>query len=169
MRAEYMPPDLAFEPNAQDAHRLVQCPSAPDTFWVQHHNGIFRTTDDGDNWTHVANAKPSGFGFAVAVHPSDPNTAWFVPAVKDECRVPVDAKLVVSRTRDGGQTFEVLSKGLPAPSYDLVYRHCLDVDYAGRTLGFGSTTGGFWVSDDAGDSWTTISTTLPPIHAVRFG
>ena len=39
--------------------------------------------------------------FAVAVHPRDADTAWFVPAVKDEKRYPVDARLVVARTRDG--------------------------------------------------------------------
>ena len=36
--------------------------------------------------------KPSNFGFAVAVHPDDPETAWFVPAVKDEHRIPEDVE-----------------------------------------------------------------------------
>jgi hypothetical protein len=168
MHADYMPPEQKFEPLHQDVHRLVQCPASPNRLWVQHHNGIFKSENGGETWTHVDAAKPSGFGFAVAVHPADPDTAWFVPAVKDECRVPVDGTLVVSRTRDGGKTFEVLDNGLPNPSYDLVYRHCLDVDDSGRSLAFGSTTGGLWASDDAGDSWKTVSTTLPPIHAVRY-
>jgi hypothetical protein len=63
----------------------------------------------------------------------------------------------------------VFDRGLPAPSYDLVYRHALDVDPEGRYLAMGSTTGGLWVSDDGGESWRTISTALPPIYAVRFG
>jgi len=25
-----------------------------------------------------------------------------------------------------------------------------------------------WVSEDQGDSWSAVSHTLPPIHAVRF-
>ena len=33
---------------------------------------------------------------------------------------------------------------------------------------FGSTTGGLWVSENQGDTWTGISHTLPPIYAVRF-
>ncbi len=56
-------------------------------------------------------ARPSSFGFGVVVHPKDPDTAWFVPGIKDEKRYPVDGKLVVTRTRDGGKTFDVLSKG----------------------------------------------------------
>lgn len=169
MYAEYMPPDRKFDQIAQDIHRLVQCAARPDVMWAQHHNGVFRSTDNAQNWREVTAIRPSKFGFAVAVHPNDPDTAWFVPAVKDECRVPVDAKLVVARTRDGGKSFEMLRKGLPQEhAYDLVYRHCLDVDAGGRALAFGSTTGGLWLSEDQGDSWRCLSTQLPPIHCVRF-
>ena len=101
--------------------------------------------------------------------PEDPGTAWFVPAVKDEHRIPASGELVVSRTRDGGKTFEVLRNGLPQQdAYDLVYRHCLDIDETGSRLAFGSTTGGLWVTEDQGDNWTCVSHHLPPIYAVRF-
>jgi hypothetical protein len=170
MYAEYMPPEKKFDQNVQDIHRLVQCAARPDVMWVQHHNGVFRSVDGAKSWQEVTAIRPSKFGFAVAVHPKDPDIAWFVPAVKDECRVPVDAKLVVARTRDGGKSFDVLRNGLPQEhAYDLVYRHCLDVDDAGNTLAFGSTTGGLWLSGDQGDSWRCLSTQLPPIHCVRFG
>jgi hypothetical protein len=170
MYAEYMPPEKKFDQNVQDIHRLVQCAARPDVMWVQHHNGVFRSVDGAKSWQEVTAIRPSKFGFAVAVHPKDPDIAWFVPAVKDECRVPVDAKLVVARTRDGGKSFDVLRNGLPQEhAYDLVYRHCLDVDDAGNTLAFGSTTGGLWLSGDQGDSWRCLTTQLPPIHCVRFG
>lgn len=169
MRAEYMPPEQAYEPNAQDPHRLVQCPANPDALWVQHHNGIFRSTDAGRSWTEIENVKPSVFGFAVAVHPKDPQSAWFVPGVKDECRVPVDGKLVVTRTRDGGQSFEALSKGLPqSHCYDIVFRHALDIDRTGNRLAMGSSTGGLWVTEDGGDQWECVSAHLPQIYCVRF-
>jgi hypothetical protein len=169
MRADYMPPDRQGDPIIQDPHRVAASDADPDVLWTQHHCGVFVSRDRGRQWTAVDAARPSGFGFAVAVHPTRPETAWFVPAVKDERRVPVDARLVVSRTTDGGKTFEVFDRGLPAPSYDLVYRHALDIDPDGRHLAMGSTTGGLWISDDGGESWRTISTALPPIYAVRFG
>ncbi len=85
MRHDYMPDEQAYQPNAQDPHRLVACRSDHNRMWVQHHNGIFRSDDAGMNWTECsANAKPSAFGFAVAVHPDEPDTAWFVPGIKDE-------------------------------------------------------------------------------------
>jgi hypothetical protein len=170
MYAEYMPPDKKYEQNAQDVHRLVLCAARPEVMWAQHHNGVFRSTDGAAQWQEITAIRPSKFGFAVAAHPRDPETAWFVPAVKDECRVPVDAKLVVARTRDGGRSFDVLRHGLPQEhAYDLVYRHCLDVAADGDTLAFGSTTGGLWTSADGGDSWRCLSTQLPPILCLRFG
>jgi hypothetical protein len=169
MFAEYMPPDRRDEPGIQDVHRVVQCPAAPDCLWAQHHNGVFRSTDGARSWHVVPTVQPSVFGFAVAVHPRDPDTAWFVPAIKDEKRIPVDGKVVVSRTRDGGRSFTVLREGLPQEhAYDLVYRHALDVDATGDRLAFGSTTGSLWVSEDQGDSWHCVSTHLPPVYCVRF-
>jgi hypothetical protein len=169
MRAEYYPAEQQGEPIYQDVHCLVQCAASPDAFWVQHHNGIFKSVDGAQNFSEIKDVKPSVFGFAVAVHPKDPNTAWFVPSTKDEKRCPTDGRVVVNRTRDGGKTFETLRRGLPQEhAYDLVYRHGLDVDESGNRLAFGSTTGSLWISDDGGDSWQTVSSNLPPIYAVRF-
>ncbi|HZT87753.1 MAG TPA: hypothetical protein VFA12_07275 [Stellaceae bacterium] len=169
MYNEYMPPEQRGDPLFQDIHRLAACPARPETIWCQHHNGVFRSEDRGHSWREVTAIRPAKFGFAVAAHPRDPQTAWFVPAIKDERRVAVDAKIVVARTRDGGESFEVLSRGLPQRhAYDLVWRHALAVDATGELLAFGSTTGGFWISEDGGDSWTTIEARLPPIAAVRF-
>lgn len=169
MRAEFMPPERQFEPNVQDPHLLAQCRADPDVLWVQHHNGIFRSSDGAASWTEITEVKPSAFGFPVSVHPADPDTAWFVPAIKDEKRYPVDGRVVVNRTRDGGKTFETLTRGLPQEhAYDLVYRHALDIDETGDRLAFGSTTGSLWISEDSGDSWQTLSSNLPPIYAVRF-
>ncbi|MDF1812990.1 MAG: hypothetical protein P1V20_12270 [Verrucomicrobiales bacterium] len=160
----------AAEPDSQDPHCMVQCRKSPERFWVQHHCAIYRSDNGAESWTEVKDVSPSGFGFAVAVHPEDPDTAWFVPAKKDEMRYPVDGKFVINRTRDGGNTFETISKGLPeGPSYDLVYRHALVVGEDGTTLVTGSTTGSLWVSEDGGDSWAHLTAHLPPVYCVKFG
>lgn len=167
--ADFMPPDQRGKLDIQDVHQMKQCKTAPDHVWIQHHNGVFRSIDGGRTFENIPNAEPSVFGFGVAVHPADPLTAWFAPTVKDERRVPVDGKLVVSRTRDGGKSFDVLRDGLPQEHcYDLVYRHALTVDETGDRLAIGSTTGGLWVSENQGDRWQCVSSHLPPIHAVAF-
>ncbi|MEO8038808.1 MAG: exo-alpha-sialidase, partial [Betaproteobacteria bacterium] len=154
MRAGYMPPDQQGNENVQDPHRVVASRAGPDILWTQHHSGIFRRGADAARWIELDTAPLSGFGFAVAVHPADPDTAWFVPAESDAKRVPVDARWVVNRTRDGGRSFETFSAGLPQDAcYDLVYRHGLDIDARGRWLAMGSTSGSLWVSGDQGESW----------------
>jgi len=169
MRADHVPPELTHDPIAQDVHCLVQCPADPTRMWVQHHNGIFVSSDEGRNFTELTDVPPSSFGFPVVVHPSEPDTAWFVPGIKDEQRIPPDGRLVVTRTRDGGRSFDTLTVGLPqVHAYDIVYRHGLDIDGTGERLAMGSTTGGLWISEDQGDSWQEISHTLPPVYAVRF-
>lgn len=167
MRASYMPPDLAEQGATQDPHRLVLCPAVPDVMWVQHHDTRFRSTDGGTTFSEIGSKPPSPFGFAVAAHPNDPLTAWFVPAVKDEYRYPEDGRMIVARTNDGGETFETLSTGLPQThAYDLVYRHGLAVDETGTMLAMGSTSGGLWVSEDSGDNWAALDARLPPVYAV---
>ena len=98
-----------------------------------------------------------------------PDTAWFVPEIKDEKRIPREGKLVVTRTRDGGKSFDVLTNGLPqSHAYDIVYRHALALNLDGDCLALGSTTGGLWVSENQGESWACITHTLPPVYAVQF-
>jgi len=170
MRAEHVPPELEHAPIAQDVHCLVQCPEAPERMWVQHHNGIFVSSDEGRTFVEITGVEPSTFGFPVVVHPRDPDTAWFVPEIKDEKRIPCDGRLMVTRTRDGGKSFTALTDGLPQThAYDVVYRHALAIDDTGERLAFGSTTGGLWVSENGGDSWSNVTHTLPPIYAVTFG
>jgi photosystem II stability/assembly factor-like uncharacterized protein len=166
MVACYMPPELQLQASAQDPHRIVQCPAHPQRLWCQHHCGVFYSHDFGYHWQAPA---ASPFGFAAAVHPQNPDVAWFVPAQKDERRIPVQESLHALRTRDGGSTFEELRNGLPqAQSFDLIYRHSLVVDESGDTLFFGSTTGNLYQTPDGGESWSTLSNHLPPIYALTL-
>jgi photosystem II stability/assembly factor-like uncharacterized protein len=166
--ASYMPPELAGQKETQDPHRVVRCDAVPDVMWMQHHCGIFRSVDAGVSWTPI---KPPGddFGFAVAAHPREGGTAWFVPAIKDEMRVPRDGALAVTRTQDGGKTWQSFRDGLPQRNaYDVIYRHGLDVDETGNRLAMGSTTGSLWVSENGGEGWQLLNAHLPPIYAVRL-
>jgi photosystem II stability/assembly factor-like uncharacterized protein len=92
-----------------------------------------------------------------------------VPAIKDEMRVPRDGALAVTRTRDGGRSWESFRAGLPQrDAFDLIYRHGLDVDDDGKMLAMGSTTGGLWASGNSGEAWELVNAHLPPVYAVRF-
>jgi hypothetical protein len=168
MKAGYVPPEQAENPENQDPHRVVQSPSQPNVFWCQHHMGMWRSTNDLETWDQL-HAQPSSFGFVVAVHPREPDTAWFIPAHSDQKRAPIEGEIVVNRTRDGGKTFQTLREGLPtAFAYDLVYRHALAIADDGNQLGFGSTTGNLWVTANQGDRWHSVAHHLPPVYSTRY-
>jgi len=169
LRADYMPPGQEYDPLMQDVHRLAAAPGDPDRVWCQHHCGIFVSDDGGVSFRESRAVRPSAFGFAVVADPNDRDHAWFVPAIKDELRVPVDARLVVTETHDGGSHFTSLSRGLPqTDAYDLIYRHALAIDDAGQALAMGSTTGNLWLSDNRGADWRLLSAHLPPIACLAF-
>ncbi len=148
---------------------MAQCAAEPDVLCVQHHCGLYRSTNGGLHWAGIAAPAPSGFGFAVACDPADPLRAWFVPAASDTHRYAVGGKMVVNRTDDGGTTFKTFSQGLPqSHAYHLVYRHSLELAPDRATLAMSSTTGGLWISPDAGEQWHCVSRDLPPVAALGW-
>lgn len=141
----------------------------PDRIWCQHHCGIYVSDDGGHTFRESKNVAPASFGFGVAPHPHDRDRAWFVPAQKDEYRVPVGGKLVVTETRDGGHSYVQHDTGLPkADCWDLIYRHAVVADGSGMRVAMGSTTGNLWLSADEGRNWQHLSAHLPPIAALAF-
>ena len=169
MIAEYMSPEHQGNPVIKDPHCLANCAGDLSLQWVQHHNGVFRTSNAGEHWERFEDIDPFTFGFAVAVHPTDGSTTWLVPSESDKVRIPIDGRVVVTRTRNGGKSWERLENGLPQQdAYDLVFQHALDVDDSGNCIRFGSTTGSLWISENQGDAWTTVSQNLPPVYCVRF-
>lgn len=167
LKADFLP-DPESEVG-QDPHLVVTCPSNPDVMWQQNHCGIFVSNDGSANWEEVSQEDgPANFGFAVAVHEDRPHTAWVVPGISDQVRVAVDQALCVCRTDDGGKTWTDFRKGLPQEqSFDIVYRHALDNN--GDRVAFGTTTGNVFISNDLGESWNTLSSTMPMVYSLHFG
>lgn len=167
MNADFLP-DPTSE-IGQDPHLVVMSPSNPDVMWNQNHCGIYMTRDGSKNWEAVhQEGGLAYFGFAIAVHQTDPEMAWIIPGISDGVRVAVDQALCVCRTNDGGKTWNDHRKGLPQENcYDIVYRHCLDID--GDSLVFGSTTGNVYISNDLGESWELLSSDLPMVYSVELG
>lgn len=167
VRAEFLPdkhPEFG-----QCVHKVVNHPSRPERLFLQNHWGLYRSDDWGDRWVDIANGVPSDFGFAMEMHPHDPDTVYIVPIDSDQFRIVPDARLRVYRTRDAGASWQALEGGLPQrDAYECVLRDALATDgHAIAGLYFGTRSGKLFGSADEGDSWREISGALPPIVCVK--
>ena len=153
----------------QCVHKIAMHPSRPDRLFLQNHWGLYRSDNAGGDWQDIANGVPSDFGFPIVIHPHDPNCVYILPVESDEFRCMRDGRLRVYRTRNGGASWEPLTRGLPQKSaYATVLRDAMAadcIDPAG--IYFGTRSGELYGSIDEGKTWKKILEGLPAITCVK--
>ncbi|HVS31476.1 MAG TPA: sialidase family protein [Thermoanaerobaculia bacterium] len=167
VRADFLPEK--FPEFGQCVHKVAQSRRQPQRMFLQNHWGLYRSDDNGESWTDVANGVPSDFGFAMAIHPEDPDCAWIVPLESDQFRCTPEGKLRVYRTRDAGGSWKALTKGLPQKdALETVLRDALaadSLDPAG--VYFGTRSGKVFASANEGKEWALVRDGLPPVISVK--
>jgi len=131
--------------------------------------GTYRSDNNGDSWQDIAKGVPSDFGFCMVVHPHDTETVYIVPIESDEYRCMPEAKLRVYSTRNGGKSWESLTRGLPQKNaLETVLRDSLATDTCDPAgIYFGTRSGKVYGSNDNGKSWQLIREGLPSVVCVR--
>jgi photosystem II stability/assembly factor-like uncharacterized protein len=149
-------------------HKLVPSPADPERLFAQTHCGMFRSSDRGASWQEISDGLPSDFGFPVAAHPHDGDSVYFIPLDPGHGRC-TPGKLVVWRSRDAGDSWRPLTRGLPQEgAYLGVLREGMSMDTLDEPgLYFGTSTGQVFASTDEGESWSEIATHLPGIASVE--
>jgi photosystem II stability/assembly factor-like uncharacterized protein len=167
----------------QCVHKIVGHEAAPGRLYMQNHGGwgswngpggprpgigVLRSDDYGHSWRSIAKGLPSDFGFPIVVHPHDPDTVYVLPLVP-ETRTCPDGAPAVWRSEDGGGSWKRLARGFPKKeSFFTVQRDAMDIDdLRSPALYFGTTTGQLWMGRDAGEEWSCLFDSLPPIHCVK--
>jgi protein kinase-like protein len=153
----------------QCVHKIAMHPARPDRLFLQNHWGLYRSEDGGESWKDIANGVPSDFGFAIVMHPHNPDCAYIVPVESDEFRCTPDGRLRVYRTRNAGASWEPLMRGLPQKrAYETVLRDAMTVDSIDpHGLYFGTRSGQLYGSCDEGKTWNRILEGLPAVVCVR--
>jgi photosystem II stability/assembly factor-like uncharacterized protein len=153
----------------EDVHRLVINPAAPQRMFVSGGAGLWQSDDGGKAWRNTTDHghEIGGYPDQLVYHPNNPDL-MFVAAAKDSpgaWRTNPFAGARIARTRDGGNTWEQLTNGLPDRMQGNVEAMCLEVTGPGEACSvFAATTAGeVFVSEDAGDSWTLALFDLAPI------
>jgi len=152
----------------QCVHKIARDAAVPTRLYAQNHHGVYRSDDDGDAWTSIADGLPSDFGFVMLAHPRRSGTVWVVPLVADGERIPPGGELAVHRSDDAGDTWRELSTGLPSHEYNAVLRDAAAVDTGDPVGVYVGTRGGeVYASADEGESFTTVAGHLPDVLCVR--
>jgi photosystem II stability/assembly factor-like uncharacterized protein len=167
IRAEFLPEK--YPEFGQCVHKIGVHPSQPDRLYLQNHWGLYRSDDFGATWKDVARGVPSDFGFCLAVHPHDAETAYIVPIESDEYRCTPEGKLRVYCTRNGAKSWEALTRGLPQKdALETVLRDGLSTDTLDPAgVYFGTRSGKVYGSNNDGKSWQLIQEGLPAVVCVK--
>jgi hypothetical protein len=167
VRAQFLPDK--YPEFGQCVHKVVQSKRRPERMFLQNHWGLYRSDDRGETWTDIANGVPSDFGFPIALHPANDDTAWIVPLESDAFRCTPEGKLRVYRTRDAGARWDALTSGLPQDgAFETVLRDGMAVDALSPTgVYFGTRSGKVFGSSNEGNNWSLLTDGLPPVIAVK--
>jgi len=169
IQAVFLPEDQRFPEFGQCVHKVAFHSDRPQRLYAQNHFGVYRSEDRGDSWNPIETGLPSNFGFALVVHPHQPDTLYNFPLQADSERFPPDARCRVYRSENGGASWDPLSNGLPAdPYYAAVLRDAMVAD-RGDPAGiyFGTRLGELYASRDDGEHWDLIAEHLPDVLSVR--
>jgi hypothetical protein len=150
-------------------HRIAMHPARPEVLYMQKHWDVMRSDDCGETWREVSGNLPTDFGFPIDVHAHEPETIYVVPLKSDTERFPLDGRLVVYRSRVGGNEWEAMTKGLPQRDcYVNILRDAMAVDALDSCgIYFGTTGGQIYASTDSGDSWDAIVRDLPAVLSIE--
>jgi photosystem II stability/assembly factor-like uncharacterized protein len=165
----YLPEEAREDATNLCVHSLQRSPKRPERMFIQFHWGVYRSDDAGETWTEIGRELPYDFGFPLAVDPADPDSAYVIPLASDEDRVTPEGRVRVYETRDAGESWTERGDGLPGKdAYLTVLRKAFAQTGEGSSLElyFGATSGDVFGSGDAGATWSTAATRLPPVYSV---
>ena len=122
-------------------------------------NGLFKSTDGGVNWTDIwsRDSQPElgkaftyNFANVIAIDPFD--HLHVLLTFHEPCLAPHNSTCIVE-TNDGGSSWKVLDG---EPSWNGTEGQVIFFLNDSNNWLWGSQNSGFWVSEDAGTSWTEI-------------
>lgn len=145
-----------------DAHQLLTHRLAPNRIYEVAGQGVARSDDRGESWTHFESGLDRHYAWAEALDPEDPDL-WYVSVSRGPFAAhgQGDGQSHLWRSRGDGWT--------PIDHWG-VSRELRRMPYAlrplperGDSLLVGLRGGTFLLTEDAGESWLRLEATLPDV------
>jgi photosystem II stability/assembly factor-like uncharacterized protein len=150
-----------------DVHRIVINPMNPRQISIATGVGLYGTDDEGETWARWTDLQHEigGYPDLLVQHPRQPELLFVASARQGPGSWFREhaAESRISKSVDGGRTWEPVSCGFPDPLPTAFEAMCLE-DWGESFSIFAATaTGEVWCSDDGGEHWTEIFRGLAPV------
>jgi photosystem II stability/assembly factor-like uncharacterized protein len=154
-----------------DVHRMLIHPLHPNRLMMVTGFGIFISEDRGESWqqrTRDGSSSAVGdYPDQLVFSPTRPELMFLSGTQTKPSRWLKDrfAGARILRTRDGGQNWEILGNGLPAPDKWQASIEAMCLEECGQAIALyaATTAGEVYASEDGGESWGLIARGLAPI------
>ena len=132
---------------------------------------LYISTDAGETWSPSAMEFTLEYSVPLVMHPKDPHVLYSAlangPPGGRARRGDVEGiKSAVIRTRDSGESWEKVEKGLEETSTNFATAIVFDEENPDR-LYLGLSSGELYASQDGGDSWAKLGVKAPSISDMR--
>lgn len=151
-----------------DSHAVLTHPLAPDRVYEAAGGGVALSDDAGATWREMDEGMDRHYVWGLAVDSADPDL-WYVSAsysARDAHHTNGQARARIYRKRADApwEPLDSLLDPLPSMPYALLALH-------GRpgALVAGMHDGEIYLTEDAGDTWTTLDVRLPSLLALSEG
>ncbi len=149
-----------------DTHRVVIAPSDPRRLYMATGEGLYASTDAGASWEHLSTRHDRvGYPDALFLDPRDENALIMGGSgeAPEEWRTTRISDAAVLCSGDRGRTWTTLDEGLPSPMIGNIEAMSLYRRNDVVSLVAGTATGEVYLSENAGERWTCIAASLPPV------
>jgi photosystem II stability/assembly factor-like uncharacterized protein len=149
---------------------LGRCPhnlalGARGALWLQGHEGLYRSHDQGETWSERTRALPTRYGHALAAHPAE-DAVWTVPESRETGSTNGD--LALWKGVRSGREWERHGAGLPGRSHVHISPRALALDSLEPTgVYLGTSSGKLLSSHDGGRKFHRFAEDLPEVLSLR--
>ena len=149
-----------------DCHRLLIFPSDPRKMLLPTGYGFYWSTNGGETWKNIGKRVPRLiYPDPLVINPRNENLVFMsgAGAGPHTWLQTKSANPKIARSRDGGETWEVMNRGLPDRMDASIEAMTLEAWEHSCGVYAGNTAGEIYYSGDEGESWTKIIEGIPPV------
>jgi photosystem II stability/assembly factor-like uncharacterized protein len=143
-----------------DAHQLLTHPLAPERVYEAAGQGIARSDDRGETWTHPEHGLDRHYAWAQAIDPRDPDL-WYVSVSRSAFAAHGVGHGQARLWRSHGNGWQAIDNWGDSPEQRrMPYALLTFADHPDRLL-VGLRGGMLLITDDSGESWSELPVRLP--------